>query len=469
MPWRSGIGVMGNVSLADYVRECLPPEANVKGLFCNSTGTATKPPILRHGVPNTIIVFPGRFNPPTVNHAQLLHHVVRNAGQDLNIIAAVVCLIDQEEANESVRLTFGCTWDMLRSADERRDVWVGPGIPVDWVWVQSPGQCDWNLLNGLLKMKALQDDFDLRFLMLCGPDHFPAKTAGRRSGTEDPAKWGCTGWITSDVGQPGDWVSPSFSEPITNPRNCKRWERIVTKVKDVHAIAVAKFIVDGPDDLDGLTQEAVREEMRRIIATAARDWTCTRTAYPWGHVRFVPSPLNHHRTEANTDEIRCDIIDSGVMFLAHIEPGLAPLALNVRRVLTYAVERTDDIFERQVGWDEWDDRVEDILDDMPSMSDKLKREAAGFGVPDEDALYRVDMNPWRPSIRIQNISRETPSSALRSTILTHAPGAADTERSAPTARDIWGPNTYLNEDEPEKDGAEVAHWNPTYPFTLPEL
>lgn len=66
---------MGNLILADYIRHCRPALTHLTGIFHNTLEPAAAPPILRRGVPNTVLVFPGFFNPPTANHAALLQYV----------------------------------------------------------------------------------------------------------------------------------------------------------------------------------------------------------------------------------------------------------------------------------------------------------------------------------------------------------------------------------------------------------
>lgn len=208
---------MGNVTLADYIRRCRPALTYLPGIFHNTLGPATAPPILRRGVPNTILVFPGFFNPPTANHAELLRYVTRKAGQDLNIVGSVVVIRDGLEAAQRLT-TLGEPVNAMSLENEQRvALWRGNGVPVDWVWIFSRGDCKWGDVRGALADMADDDGFNIQFVLLCGPEKFHV-SGGERP--EDPARWGCSGWITSDIGRRADFVHRFTGEPRRRSRGC---------------------------------------------------------------------------------------------------------------------------------------------------------------------------------------------------------------------------------------------------------
>lgn len=460
-PWRAGIGAMGNVSLAELIRQSFPEGNDASRVFCNSTGTAVKPPVLRRGVPNTIIMFSGRFNPPNINHVRLLRHVTRNAGQDLNIVGAIICIIDEHSTREKMEAS-GEGLDVLLGDKQRTDIWVGAGIPVDWVWVQDSSQCSLKDACSALLQFASLNGFDLRFLILCRPEHF--SVMGDKE-PENPYKWGCCGWITSDIGRSADFVSPAVGEPVATSKNFTPWTPVVPSAKDVRKIARSKFMLNGPEDLKGVSPAEILDEERWIRATAAGDWTCRYRGSRLLPVRFVSSPPDPHRIEVSSKEIREMIRCVGNQYMPGIEPALAPIVLHVRYLLGYAVERREEMELHGFDWEEYANIVEERLES--SIAETSYEGDGGGGEPDEEALHVEDMK--KPNEALRDINRQTRVSAIRSTLFTHADGARFLVQVAPTPRAIWGPNTYLNEDEPEEEVDEPAEWAPTYKYELPEV
>lgn len=69
------------------------------------------------------------------------------------------------------------------------------------------------------------------------------------------------------------------------------------------------------------------------------------------------------------------------------------------------------------------------------------------------------------------VSLGTPVSAVRSTLFTHAEGPGMRSSDRPPPRDIWGPNSYLNEEggvEDETLESERA-WASETRFGLPKI
>ena len=87
--------------------------------------------------------------------------------------------------------------------------------------------------------------------------------------------------------------------------------------------------------------------------------------------------------------------------------------------------------------------------------------------PDEDTLYSIDLT--RPNDTSQAINRETPVSAIRSTLFTHADGHHLSAKVMLTPNKVWGPNTYLNEDEGDFSANEEGEVIFEYAYPLPEV
>ena len=462
MLWRAGAGDMGNVLLAEYIRHHVPELANAEDMFCNSTGTASKPPILRKGVLNTVIFFPGLFNPPTINHAKLLRHVFRNAGQDLNIIGAIVFLLPDVEVRDRLH-ELGEGFEVFLTEKERRQLWIGPDFPVDWVYIFGPEQCEWLHLYHPVADAAARDGFDLRFLFLCGPEKF-ASNGGEEP--EPPEDWGCSGWITSDVGCSADYVYAPVGEPVGECLNCTRWESVLPRAKNVRDIAKTKFMTGDPGDFEQVTAEDVRAEERRIRATTTGDWTCYRHQYPKGAARFVTAPPDPQRLEVFSSEIRHLIRCTENHHLPGIEPAISGIALNARDLLVFSVDWKDEMNLHEYDWEEYGDMVQEYLETVTPLGGG-QHEGVDDHVPDEDTLYSIDLT--RPNDTSQAINRETPVSAIRSTLFTHADGHHLSAKVMLTPNKVWGPNTYLNEDEGDFSANEEGDVIFEYAYPLPEV
>lgn len=469
-PWPAGAGIMGNVTLADYIRHCRPALTSLPNIFHNTRGPATAPPILRRGVPNTIIVFPGFFNPPTANHAELLRYVTRKAGQDLNVIGAVVVILDDLEGVQRLR-ELGEPVETVPLDDEQRAaIWRGVGVPVDWVWILSREDCEWEDVRRSLAQMAVGDGFDIRFLLLCGPENFSAAGGDR---PEDLAQWGCSGWITSDIGRHADFVRPYTGEARGNSRGCSVWKPADPKAKDVRALARRKFMRDGPEDLRFISGAQVREEGQRIIGSAVRDWTCRRMSRPRGPVRFVASPPGHVRSEVSSAAVRALIRRTKIENLPGLENVITYKALHMRYLLNAAAEWKSEAFADEFDWAAWAAQVDGHVAASRARADSVRRGASVPAQPDEEAFYRADMQLERRSVLLRDVSQGTPVSAERSTHFTHAEDALLRTVFEPSPRSIWGPNTYLNEGETGGVEDSVSEWErrraPETKYSVPKV
>ena len=465
-PWPAGAGTMGDVTLADYIRHCRPALTHLSGIFHNTIGPATAPPILRHGVPNTVLVFPGFFNPPTANHAELLQYVTRNAGQDLNVIGSVIVIRDELEAVMRLRELGEPVEALSLDNEQRATIWRGHGVPVDWVWIVSREECKWEDVRRALAHMAESDGFSIKFLLLCGPENFRV-TGGDRP--EDPARWGCSGWITSDIGRCADFVHRYTGEPSRKSRGCSVWKPVDPKGKDVRAIARRKFMHDGPEDLRFVSGAQVREEGHRIVGTAVRDWMCRRITRPRGPVRFVASPPGHVRSQISSSSVRAVIRLTKIEDLPSLENVIAHKALHMRYLLNAAAEWKTEAFADEFDWAAWGARVDRHVAASRATANFMRQGASVPAYPDEEAFYRKDMQTGRESVLLGEVSKGTPVSAVRSTLFTHAEGADVRASLRPSVREIWGANTYLNEEEQGEAFEGELEWTPETRLDLPKI
>ncbi|KPM42725.1 hypothetical protein AK830_g3816 [Neonectria ditissima] len=171
-----------------------------------NNGHAQNPPLLRSKGVNRIILFPGSFNPPHQGHLDLLRHVFGNAREDLNIIAAIIIMTDDE------RLTAKLSGEedaLILTRDQRLNLWRGAGIPVDWAWIYDRPEASWEGFRSRLAKNLKNRDIELKFLLLGGPDNIGADRM------PDPQSWGCSDVITSNISRPVDFVYPNSMRQLS--------------------------------------------------------------------------------------------------------------------------------------------------------------------------------------------------------------------------------------------------------------
>lgn len=155
--------------VADYVESVLLeklPLVEMKHRPFNN-GIAKAPPLFRKQDVNRIILFPGAFNPPHIGHLNLLRWVFEHAGHDLHIVAAIVVMTDDDRL---VYKTSGEPDPLILKREERLKLWVGEGLPVDWLWVFERSEASWAAFRTEFEAAVKKDKIDVRFLMLGGPD-----------------------------------------------------------------------------------------------------------------------------------------------------------------------------------------------------------------------------------------------------------------------------------------------------------
>lgn len=207
---------MPSKRLADYIERITSlnqrPSKPSNRPFNNAT--AKNPPLLRpHGV-NRILLYPGSFNPPHQGHLDLLKHVFENAGVDINIIAAIIVITDDERLTLKMETRDNA---VVIPKDKRVKLWRGDGIPVDWAWVYDGSEANWARLRARLTKEVQKDHMELKFIVLNGPD---GVTADRGF---NPESWNCADSITSDISRPVDFRYPSTLRQLAG---CSPWERL---------------------------------------------------------------------------------------------------------------------------------------------------------------------------------------------------------------------------------------------------
>lgn len=201
--------------LGDFVEKCyydggIPKDAKFRPF---NNGHAKDPPLLRSRGVNRILIYPGSFNPPHKGHMQLLNHVFHNAGDDLQIAAAIILPVDD------VRLAIKTRHEkrtLVLPRERRNELWRSSGVLTDRIWLCDRSESDWEKLKKKLEDKFREKNVEVKFILLGGPDWVNSTRI------PEPAYWGCTDVITSDVSRP---VNYRYGNTLCQLSSCTAWEK----------------------------------------------------------------------------------------------------------------------------------------------------------------------------------------------------------------------------------------------------
>ncbi|KAH8588062.1 hypothetical protein B0O99DRAFT_639928 [Bisporella sp. PMI_857] len=254
-------------SLEDYIRSTFQYDTT-KRIF--GGGHDQKPRLCRNRM-NRILLYIGSFNPPHVAHLALLSHTFNNCDQDFNLIAAIVCLHDDDYIAAKVSDQRD---PLVLTKRQRAQLWEGGiGPESDWCHVSD---MPFRYLKDELTKSAKKGGFQLEFVTLEGPDH--VRTDGRI-----PSH--CPHAITSDISRPLDFI---ISKPT-----------------------VLKTLGRGNSTPLSLQTLCFHEGWEKVQVDETREvWVCICKNKTKRTVRFVPAPKDSRLDpEISSTKIR-DIIAS---------------------------------------------------------------------------------------------------------------------------------------------------------------
>ncbi|PNY26982.1 Uncharacterized protein TCAP_03092 [Tolypocladium capitatum] len=284
-----------------------------------NNGEAQDPPLLRpNRAHNHILLYPGCFNPPHRGHVALLNHVLRNAGADLSLVAAVIVFTDDDKLAAKNRKE---KQPLLLSKAKRAELWRGAAIASDRVWVFGGLEDSWRGLREQLQRNLVRQKIDLRFLLLVGPDWISARSV------TDPKSWGCVEAVTSDISRPVDFRCPNSLRQLPK---CSPWASYSYQSSGQSSMATAETPSETPVDGSNSAPDPVYTS---TVAVSA----CQTLRKPLRRYRFVPCELRDHPQGEgpSSTEIRRIIATCG---REQLEGELSEFALSPSLLAIYALE-----------------------------------------------------------------------------------------------------------------------------------
>jgi hypothetical protein len=179
-------------------------------------------PRLESGRMNRILLYPGCFNPPHRGHQAALSHAFMYS-QDANVIAAIVLPLDDRDVEAKCRRQKQ-NKSLVFTKRERVQLWRGHGTH-DWCWIYDRGTQDWQTFRRRLTQAINKDGFDLKFVVVAGPDHI------KRDSAPPCNPWDCEEIIVSNVGRAADFVT--YRQALAKLNGCGPWKSIICDDEEI--------------------------------------------------------------------------------------------------------------------------------------------------------------------------------------------------------------------------------------------
>ena len=211
----------------EYIRRDSPPFHN--RVF--DQGISHLRPMLKNDRTNRILLYPGSFNPPHIGHYALLQHVFES-GKDIGILAAIILPLDDDSVVAKCR---AIGQSLVFGKAQRIRLWQGNG-PQDWYWVYDGSMKDWSQFRGRLTRAIVNDGFDIKFVVLTGPDYIS------RQASLPWDAWNCEEIIVSNVSRLADFATSS--DTLWRLPDCEPWKKISWNGHEAtqHATRIAGYL-----------------------------------------------------------------------------------------------------------------------------------------------------------------------------------------------------------------------------------
>ncbi|KAG9256595.1 uncharacterized protein F5Z01DRAFT_697348 [Emericellopsis atlantica] len=238
---------------------------------------------------NTIIVFPGSFNAPHKGHRDLLEHVMRNAGEDLNVRAAIIAPTNDERLARKMK---NDPQAPLLSKAQRVLLLRMSGMGEGHCWACSGSQSDLGDLIAALKAEFQEQDIRVQWVMLAGPENFG------ENGVPKPLFWACPHVIASNVSRPCE-AATDGSLHLKDVWGFAEWNRVefdeARLFKQVKTKAQMRGVRADSSEMQAVVEAAVTN-MSRLRQTRPHRTPINKGT---GFIRFVfAQDLSNGRPDA---------------------------------------------------------------------------------------------------------------------------------------------------------------------------
>jgi hypothetical protein len=206
--------------LGTYIKTCHSSHRPTDQIF--DQGLTHLRPQLESGRMNRILLNPGCFNPPHRGHQAALNHAFMYS-QDANVIAAIVLPLDDRDVEAKCRRQKQ-NKSLVFTKRERVQLWRGHGTH-DWCWIYDRDTQDWQTFRRRLTQAINKDGFDLKFVVVAGPDHI------KRDSAPPCNPWDCEEIIVSNVGRAADFVT--YRQALAQLNGCGPWKSIICDDEEI--------------------------------------------------------------------------------------------------------------------------------------------------------------------------------------------------------------------------------------------